>query len=76
MSEWGKPAKHRATPLIEMPYLRDRDEREYVLILENWRRYIDDGRALCSTMLAYCSLSAPSDCLLFSPWSMAQCYPI
>lgn len=67
MSEWRKPVVHRAHP--DMPYLRDRDERGYFLMLGDMRHNLNEACTLCPAMWPLCLLDAHYDTLQFLSWS-------
>lgn len=71
MSEWGKPVVHCAQTAMDIPYLLERNERDYVLMLDNLRRDLDEGRELRLSMLVYVLLSAPYDLTPSLFWSKA-----
>lgn len=68
-SDWDKPVAHGAQTVTEMHYLRDRDGRDNVMMLENLRCDLDDGWAVRPVMVTYCLLnSVYNDDLSFLSW--------
>lgn len=59
MSEWGKPAVHRAHKVMDMPLLRDRGEREYILMLDGILCILDERWTMLLAMLKFWFLNAP-----------------
>lgn len=53
MPERGIQAMNRAPMVIDTPYFRERDERDYVLMLDGMWRNLDEGRTLCLAKLGY-----------------------
>lgn len=53
---------------MDAHYIRNKDERDYVLMLDNVRPNLNEDRALHPSMALYCLLCAPFDCLLFISW--------
>lgn len=54
---------------MNIPFYRDRNEREYVTILNNPIHNHNDGGAMRPRVLSYCLLDDRCDCLHFLIWS-------
>lgn len=67
MSESGKPAVHCAHTVMNMLYLKDRGEKDYLLMLDEIRQDMDEGGTMLPAMMTYRCLDAPYDTLPFSP---------
>lgn len=65
----GKTSGHRAQVRLNMLFYRDKDEWEYVTMLEKLIRDYKDGRARRSSILFYCGLDTLYDGLRFLSWS-------
>lgn len=53
MSEWDKLAVPCANTVMNMPYLSDRNERDYLLVSDDMRREMKEGWTLCPAMFWY-----------------------
>lgn len=67
--QWGKPTIIRSQMEMDMAFLRDRDERDYVNALELFVRDHTDGHARLPGVLPDCLLSPPYNRLPFLAWS-------
>lgn len=56
MSEGDKPAVHRSYMVMKFSYLADRDESDYLFLLDGVRKDVGEGRTMRPTMLANCCL--------------------
>lgn len=56
---------HQAHTLVRMANLRDRDEREYIFMLDNFLHYLTESHALCLDLLTYSLLNTSLERLPF-----------
>lgn len=63
--EWGKVSTHRAHAVIDMPFVRDRTECEYVMLLDLFVRSIESDHSAPASMLRHSQLELPYECLPF-----------
>lgn len=69
MLERSKLTVGPAHTVLNIFYLRDRDEREFLLMMSGMRRDLDDSQTLCFTRVAYFLLNAPYASISFFSWS-------
>lgn len=69
MLELHKPVVHKVDFVLHMLYLRDGDERDYVMMQDNVRRNVAIFRALGPAILTNCLLNSPHDGLFCLSWS-------
>lgn len=69
MEQWGIPLVHRLQVKIYKPFQRDRDEPDYVKMLETFIRKNIEGYKRPFSILSNCLLSVPYDRLSFLTWS-------